>query len=226
MSKEEMLNRINKDWLVLILRGDTPQQTEDTFDALIEGGATLVEVPFTTPGACGVISNLRKKYGDKIIVSAGTVTTVEQALAAIDSGAQGIVSPNLYPAVVEVAVDAKGQVRVVAVDMAMDCGPQINPERIRAQMEGGAIMGLGLAMVSEISFEKGRVKQSNFHDYEVLRHNASPRVIRTHLVNDDHALPPGGVGEPPVPPVAPALCNAIFAATGKRVRSLPVRKVA
>ncbi|UDG74191.1 xanthine dehydrogenase family protein molybdopterin-binding subunit [Achromobacter sp. 77] len=128
--------------------------------------------------------------------------------------------------VVEVAVDDKGEVRIVAVDMAMDCGPQINPERIRAQMEGGAIMGLGLALTSEITFEKGRVKQSNFHDYEVLRHNASPRVIRTHLVNDDHALPPGGVGEPPVPPVAPALCNAIFAATGKRIRSLPVRKVA
>ncbi|HEY9271172.1 xanthine dehydrogenase family protein molybdopterin-binding subunit [Achromobacter sp.] len=128
--------------------------------------------------------------------------------------------------VVEVAVDAKGEVRVVAVDMAMDCGPQINPERIRAQMEGGAIMGLGLALASEITFEQGRVKQSNFHDYEVLRHNASPRVIRTHLVNDDHALPPGGVGEPPVPPVAPALCNAIFAATGKRIRSLPVRTVA
>ncbi|MBD9384922.1 xanthine dehydrogenase family protein molybdopterin-binding subunit [Achromobacter sp. ACM02] len=128
--------------------------------------------------------------------------------------------------VVEVAVDAKGEVRVVAVDMAMDCGPQINPERIRAQMEGGAIMGLGLALASEITFERGRVKQSNFHDYEVLRHNASPRVIRTHLVNDDHSLPPGGVGEPPVPPVAPALCNAIFAATGKRIRSLPVRRVA
>ncbi len=128
--------------------------------------------------------------------------------------------------VVEVAVDDKGEVRVVAVDMAMDCGPQINPERIRAQMEGGAIMGLSLALTSEITFDKGRVTQSNFHDYEVLRHNASPRVIRTHLVNDDHALPPGGVGEPPVPPVAPALCNAIFAATGKRVRSLPVRKVA
>ncbi|MGS1109096.1 molybdopterin cofactor-binding domain-containing protein [Achromobacter anxifer] len=128
--------------------------------------------------------------------------------------------------VVEVAVDAKGEVRVVAVDMAMDCGPQINPERIRAQMEGGAIMGLGLALASEITFERGRVQQSNFHDYEVLRHNASPRVIRTHLVNDDHNLPPGGVGEPPVPPVAPALCNAIFAATGKRIRSLPVRRVA
>ena len=128
--------------------------------------------------------------------------------------------------VIEVAVDDKGEVRVVSVDMAIDCGPQINPERIRAQMEGGAVMGLSLALTSEISFEKGRVAQSNFHDYEVLRHHASPRVIRTHLVNDDHNLPPGGVGEPPVPPVAPALCNAIFAATGKRVRSLPVRTVA
>lgn len=128
--------------------------------------------------------------------------------------------------VVEVKVDASGEVQVVAVDMALDCGPQIKPERIRAQMEGGAIMGLSLALASEISFENGRVRQSNFHDYEVLRHQASPRVIRTHLVNDDHELPPGGVGEPPVPPVAPALCNAIFAATGKRVRSLPVRRVA
>jgi isoquinoline 1-oxidoreductase beta subunit len=128
--------------------------------------------------------------------------------------------------VVEVAVDEKGEVRVVAVDMALDCGPQIKPERIRAQMEGGAIMGLSLALLGEITFEKGRVKQNNFYDYEVLRHNASPRVIRTHLVNDDHALPPGGVGVPPVPLVAPALCNAIFAATGKWVRSLPVRSVA
>lgn len=127
--------------------------------------------------------------------------------------------------VIEVAVDDKGAVRVVSVDMAIDCGPQINPERIRAQLEGGAIMGLSLTLSSEITFAKGRVVQSNFHDYEVLRHNASPRVIRTHLVNDDHNLPPGGVGEPPVPPVAPALCNAIFAATGKRVRSLPVRTV-
>lgn len=129
-------------------------------------------------------------------------------------------------AVVEVAVGDKGEVQVLSVDMAMDCGPQINPERIRAQLEGGAIMGLSLALSSEITFAKGRVTQSNFHDYEVLRHNASPRTIRTHLVNDDHDLPPGGGGEPPVPPVAPALCNAIFAATGKRVRSLPVRTVA
>ncbi|MFV0478445.1 MAG: molybdopterin cofactor-binding domain-containing protein [Parahaliea sp.] len=126
---------------------------------------------------------------------------------------------------IEVAVDEQGGVEVLAVDMAIDCGPQIKPERIRAQLEGGAIMGLSLALCSEISFEKGRVKQSNFHDYEVLRHHVSPKIIRTHLVNNDHTLPPGGVGEPPVPPVAPALCNAIFAATGKRIRNLPVRKV-
>lgn len=107
--------------------------------------------------------------------------------------------------------------------MAIDCGPQLNPERIRAQMEGGAIMGLSLALSGEISFKNGQVEQGNFHDYTVLRHPESPRVIRTHLVNDNMDVPPGGVGEPPVPPVAPALCNAIFAATGKRIRSLPIR---
>ena len=125
--------------------------------------------------------------------------------------------------VVEVAVGRKGELTIVAVDMALDCGPQVNPERIRAQMEGGAVMGLSLALSGEITFENGRVQQSNFHDYEVLRHAQSPRVIRTHLVGGDPSLPPGGVGEPPVPPVAPALTNAIFAATGKRIRSLPVR---
>jgi isoquinoline 1-oxidoreductase beta subunit len=86
-------------------------------------------------------------------------------------------------------------------------------------------MGLSLALASEITFENGRVRQSNFHDFEVLRNAQAPRVVRTHLVNDNHDLPPGGVGEPPLPPVAPALCNAIFAATGKRIRTLPVRKV-
>ncbi|KQW02317.1 xanthine dehydrogenase family protein molybdopterin-binding subunit [Rhizobacter sp. Root1221] len=127
--------------------------------------------------------------------------------------------------VVEVAVDAKGQVKVVSVDMALDCGPQVNPERIRAQMEGAAVMGLSLAFTGEISFEAGRVKQSNFHDYEVLRYAQSPRLIRTHLVGGDPKLPPGGVGEPPTPPVAPALVNAIFAASGKRVRDLPLRSL-
>jgi len=106
MSKETHLKRLHDEWLVLILRGDTPQQTEDTFEALIEGGATLLEVPFTTPGACHVIGRLRERHGSRVVVSAGTVTTVDQARAAIASGAEGIVSPNLYAPVVEAAVEA------------------------------------------------------------------------------------------------------------------------
>jgi len=125
--------------------------------------------------------------------------------------------------VVEVAVDAKGQISIPRVDMAVDCGPQVNPERIRSQVEGGCVMGVGLAMLGEISFEQGRVQQSNFHDFELLRSHMAPRAIHTWLVGGDFDVLPGGVGEPPVPPVAPALCNAIFAATGKRIRSLPIR---
>jgi isoquinoline 1-oxidoreductase beta subunit len=125
--------------------------------------------------------------------------------------------------VVEVAVDAKGQLTIPRVDMAIDCGPQVNPERIRSQVEGGCVMGIGLAMLGEISFKDGRVQQSNFHDFEILRSHMAPRAIHTWMVGGDFDVPPGGVGEPPVPPIAPALCNAIFAATGTRIRSLPIR---
>ena len=83
-------------------------------------------------------------------------------------------------------------------------------------------MGLGNALLSEITFEAGRVEQSNFHDYQVARMNVAPRDIRVHLIPADLGAPLGGVGEPPVPPIAPALCNAIFAATGKRIRRLPI----
>lgn len=125
-------------------------------------------------------------------------------------------------AAIEVAVDAKGGLRVVGVDMAIDCGPQVNPERIRSQVEGSAIMGLGLAMHGEITFKGGSAMQSNFHDHALLRHMEAPREIRVHLAPSDHSVAPGGVGEPGLPPVAPALCNAIFAATGNRIRRLPI----
>jgi len=125
-------------------------------------------------------------------------------------------------AVIEVAVSDKGELSIPRVDIAFDCGPQVNPERIRVQIEGGCVMGLGNALLSEITFKAGRVEQSNFHDYQVARMNVAPRDIRVHLIPSDFGVPLGGVGEPPVPPIAPALCNAIFAATGKRIRRLPI----
>ena len=126
-------------------------------------------------------------------------------------------------AVVEVAVDAKGELTIPRVDIAVDCGACVNPERVIAQMQGACVMGVSLATLGEITFKGGRAQQDNFHNYEVTRMPAAPRLIRVHIVPGDYAKPLGGVGEPGVPPVAPALCNAIFAATGQRIRQLPIR---
>jgi len=94
---------------------------------------------------------------------------------------------------------------------------------VRSQMEGACVMGLSNALLGEISFKDGRVEQTNFHDYEVLRMNAAPKAIHVHMIPGDYDAPLGGVGEPGVPPIAPALCNAIFAATGRRIRRLPIK---
>jgi isoquinoline 1-oxidoreductase beta subunit len=126
-------------------------------------------------------------------------------------------------AVVEVAVDAKGELTIPRVDIAVDCGAIVNPERVRSQMEGACAMGVGNALSGEITFKDGRVQEDNFHQFEVLRMNAAPKSIVVHLIPGDYDAPLGGVGEPGVPPIAPALTNAIFAATGKRIRSLPIR---
>ncbi|WP_434603247.1 xanthine dehydrogenase family protein molybdopterin-binding subunit [Pseudomonas sp. Z4-7] len=126
-------------------------------------------------------------------------------------------------AALEVEVKDDGTIIVHKADIAVDCGPQINPERIRSQFEGACVMGLGNAMVGEISFKDGKVQQDNFHMYEVARMSLAPKEVAVHLVTPPGEVPLGGVGEPGVPPIAPALCNAIFAATGKRIRDLPVR---
>jgi isoquinoline 1-oxidoreductase beta subunit len=123
-------------------------------------------------------------------------------------------------AVVQVEVKPGGSLAIPQVDVAVDAGFVAHPERARAQMEGATVMGLGNALYGEITFKDGKVVQSNYGDYRVMRMDAAPRVIRVHLVPSDKA--PGGIGEPGVPPLAPALANAIFAATGRRVRSLPV----
>jgi isoquinoline 1-oxidoreductase beta subunit len=124
--------------------------------------------------------------------------------------------------VVEAVVDDKGHLTVPRVDTAIDCGFAANPERIRSQIEGAAVMGMSLALYGEISFKKGRVEQSNYDSYRVLRIDESPPVTDVHIVPNGIDVPSSGVGEPGLPPFAPALCNAIFAATGKRIRRLPI----
>jgi isoquinoline 1-oxidoreductase beta subunit len=126
-------------------------------------------------------------------------------------------------AVVEVEVGQGGQLRIPRVDIAVDCGAQINPERIRAQMEGAVVQGVSIATMSNITYRDGRVEQTNFDAYELARMDSAPREIHVHLVpSTGYDQPLGGVGEPGVPPIAPALANAVFAATGKRIRSLPI----
>ncbi|CAM5390640.1 Nicotinate dehydrogenase subunit B OS=Afipia felis OX=1035 GN=nicB_1 PE=4 SV=1 [Afipia felis] len=126
--------------------------------------------------------------------------------------------------IVEVSVDDKGKLTVHQVDTAIDCGIYVNPERIQSQIEGAAIMGLSLAKYGEISFKNGKVEQGNFDTFPVIRMDESPLVTNVHIVPPDMDTPPSGVGEPGVPPFAPALINAIFAATGKRIRALPIGK--
>lgn len=122
--------------------------------------------------------------------------------------------------VVEVTVGANGSLKVDRVVCAVDCGIAINPDVVRAQMEGGIGFALSAALHGAITLKEGMVEQSNFHDYPVLRMNEMPKV-EVHIVPSQAA--PTGVGEPGVPPLAPALANAIFDAVGVRVRSLPIR---
>ncbi len=129
-----------------------------------------------------------------------------------------------YVAVVlEVEVDSEGNLVIHNATMAVDCGTAINPDRVRAQMESSCVMGIGLATTGEISYKDGVVMQSNFHDYEIPRMPLAPKSISVHLVVPGKDVELGGVGEPGLPPIAPALCNAIYAATGKRIRQLPIK---
>jgi isoquinoline 1-oxidoreductase beta subunit len=124
--------------------------------------------------------------------------------------------------VVHVHVGDKGEIMIPRVDTAIDCGFCVHPERVRSQIEGAAVMGLTLAKYGEITFKNGAVEQSNFNDYQLVRIDESPKQTNVHIVEHGIDVPPSGVGEPGVPPFAPALCNAIFAATGKRIRRLPI----
>jgi isoquinoline 1-oxidoreductase beta subunit len=124
--------------------------------------------------------------------------------------------------VVEVEVDDEGGIRIPRVDTVVDAGLVVNPEATRAQFQGAAVFGTSVVKTGEITATKGVIDQSNFQDYPVARMNEAPHQTNVYLVESD--APPAGVGEPGVPPFVAALCNAIFAATGKRIRELPLSK--
>ncbi len=122
--------------------------------------------------------------------------------------------------VVEVEVNDHGEVRIPRVDTVLDAGLVVNPEATRAQFEGAAVFGTSVARSGQITATKGAIDQSNFQDYTVARINEAPSQTNVYIVDSD--APPAGVGEPGVPPFIAAFCNAIYAATGKRVRDLPI----
>src|SRR6184192_805018 len=132
-------------------------------------------------------------------------------------------APTTCAQVAEVSVTPEGNVRVHRVVCAVDCGPTVNVGQIEAQLQGGIVYGLTAALYGQITIDRGRVKQSNFTDYPMLHIEEMP-VVEVHVVPSDDKQ--GGIGEPSVGPVAPAVCNAIFAATGKRIRKLPIGKIA
>jgi isoquinoline 1-oxidoreductase subunit beta len=125
--------------------------------------------------------------------------------------------------VAEVSVGPDGAVKVHRVVCAVDCGPVVNPDTVEAQMQSGIVYGLTAALHGEITIDRGRVVQGNFHDYPMLLMAGMPKV-EVYIVPSTDSQ--GGVGEPGTPPIAPAVCNAIFAATGKRIRRLPIGNVA
>jgi isoquinoline 1-oxidoreductase beta subunit len=123
--------------------------------------------------------------------------------------------------VAEVEVSSSGEVRVHRIVCAVDCGTVVNPDTVKAQIEGGVVFGITGALYGEVTLKNGRVQQSNFSDYRMLRMSEAP-AIEVHLVRNNET--PGGIGEPGTAATAPALANAVFAATGKRIRRLPLQK--
>jgi isoquinoline 1-oxidoreductase beta subunit len=139
--------------------------------------------------------------------------------------ALGIAAHRSFLTYVAVVADVEvrpGGIRIPRIDIALDAGRVIDPDRVKSQFEGAAVFGAGIALMSEVTVAGGKVQQSNFNGYRVARMNEAPVETQVHIVSSD--APPAGVGEPGIPPIAPAICSAIFAATGKRIRELPIAK--
>ncbi|TWX72809.1 xanthine dehydrogenase family protein molybdopterin-binding subunit [Colwellia sp. C1TZA3] len=174
-------------------------------------GETLAKFPVDTARMKAVIekASTMAKWGRKLPKGHGLGIAMHRSFV------------SYVACIVEVSENSDGKIKVDDVWMAVDCGLAVNPERIRSQMEGAAIFALSLTFFSELTAKDGVIEQNNFDSYQVARIADTPT---THVEIIDSDAPPGGVGEPGVPPIAPAICNAIFNATGKRYRELPLKK--
>ncbi|TNC47624.1 xanthine dehydrogenase family protein molybdopterin-binding subunit [Rubellimicrobium rubrum] len=187
-----------------------------------------------TPTVQGDVWNYGEDPDLYLIDTGRMAAVVEAAAEGIEWGREmtqgrglGIAGHYSFLSYVAVAAEAEvvdGAVTVPRVSIAIDCGAHVNPDRIRSQMEGAVIMGLGQALMTEVSFAEGRAQQENFDGYLIPRMENAPKRIDVHLVGGDatYGRPLGGVGEPGLPPVVPAITNAVFAASGKRIRRLPI----
>lgn len=182
------------------------------FDKLFEGyanaGEPISEFPWETARMKNVVNLVAEKSGWGKTMPDGSglgIATHRNHLTYV-------------ACVIEVKVD-NGKFSIPEIHYALDCGTVINKDRVISQFEGGAIYALSGA-IGEVTFKNGKVEQNNFDGYRVVRMGDTPTKINVHIVENNEK--PTGVGEPPVPTIAPALCNAIFAATGKRVRKLPI----
>ena len=208
-----LAGRDPKDYLLELIGPDRHVNPTDSGAEYDNYGQDIAEHPIDTARLKGVLAEAAKMadWGRKLPAGSGLGIAVHRSfLGYVATAAQ-------------VSVSDAGEPRVEELWTAVDAGTVVNPDRVRAQMEGAGIFGMSLALLGEITAKEGAIVQGNFNSYRVIRMNESPKAINVHIMPSQ--AKPGGVGEPGVPPVAPAICNAIFAATGKRVRELPLANV-
>ena len=208
-----LAGRDPKDFLLELIGPDRHVNPADSGAEYENYGQDLGEHPIDTARLKGVLAEAAKMagWGRKLPAGRGLGIAVHRSFLGYVATAA------------EVSVSDTGELRVEELWTAIDAGTVVNPDRVRAQMEGAGIFGMSLAMYSQITADAGAIVQGNFNNYRVIRMSEAPKAINVHIVPSQ--AKPGGVGEPGVPPVAPAICNAIFAATGKRVRELPLGNV-
>ncbi|MBM4206420.1 MAG: xanthine dehydrogenase family protein molybdopterin-binding subunit [Gammaproteobacteria bacterium] len=199
-----LLDLIGKDRVTDLSKGELTDASGDYY------GAPLSEHPVESARARAVVELVRDKsaWGTPLPAGRGRGIAMHRSFHAY------------IAVVVEVAVKEAGVVTVASATVAVDAGFIANPDRVKAQMEGAVIMAMSNTLHSEITFGNGVVQQTNFDDYRITRLDAAPHHVDVHLVPSEDK--PGGIGEPGVPPAGAAIANAIFAATGVRVRNLPV----